>query len=89
MLRKSADGERWAASMSNEISPEVLAAYQFVETMVEKTPYRFVGGPMWHGWALREAFLAGVHWAAQPRNAGDVAPMGDEEKSSDDLAQRA
>lgn len=42
----------------------VEAATKFVESMLDRadtlTPY-----PMWHGWALREAFLVGVEFAME------------------------
>jgi hypothetical protein len=51
-----------------DLPPEVIAAYQFVDKMVSEadnidTP----GAPLWHGWALREAFLAGVKWAKKEK----------------------
>lgn len=41
-------------------SQEVLASYNFVEDMVPKADGEIGMAPVWHGWALREAFLAGV-----------------------------
>lgn len=41
----------------------LAAAYQFVESMVDKSDGGHLAhGPWWYGWALREAFLAGVEW---------------------------
>ena len=42
----------------------LLAAYHFVESMVGRADGALDIGtsPFWHGWALREAFLAGVAW---------------------------
>ena len=38
------------------------AAYEYVEH-VAKTPDAIRGGaPMWYGWALRDAFIAGAQW---------------------------
>lgn len=42
----------------------LVAPYRFVESMLGRadgTSY-FDRSPFWHGWALREAFLAGVAW---------------------------
>jgi len=37
------------------------AAHRFVESMARKADSRCgAGHPLWHGWALREAYLAGV-----------------------------
>ena len=40
--------------------PEVRAAYEYVDSVVEhadaQNPLAY---PAWHGWAVREAFLAG------------------------------
>ena len=44
------------------MSPELTAAYRHVDKMALQPdgndPY-----PYWYGWALREAFLAGFHYA--------------------------
>jgi hypothetical protein len=52
---------------------EMEAAYAFVETMLPRADRR--DDLMWHGWALREAFIAGAEWREQhPANAtGDEA----------------
>jgi len=40
-----------------------IAAAAFVETMVPRGDGKAAGVyPSWHGWALREAFLAGTQW---------------------------
>lgn len=44
------------------LRPEVLAAYECVESMVPRADGEQGGGSWWFGWALREAFLAGVQW---------------------------
>ena len=44
-----------------DLHPEIVAAYDYVDSVLHTadvtTPYA------WHGWALREAFLAGVSHA--------------------------
>lgn len=38
-----------------------IKAYAFVDMMVDRgADYLIEGAPMWYGWALREAFLAGM-----------------------------
>lgn len=48
--RRMADGQ---------LNPDIVAAYAYVDRVSHtadlRAPY-----PAWHGWALREAFLAGV-----------------------------
>ena len=41
-----------------------LSAYKFIQQMVLRADgtLDFGASPFWHGWALREAFLAGVQW---------------------------
>jgi hypothetical protein len=47
--------------MAEEIDKDLLAAYQFVDSMVSRADGHVNGfAPWWHGWALREAWLAGV-----------------------------
>ncbi len=50
---------------------DVDAAYAFVDSMVSRAdannPY-----PMWHGWALRDAYLAGIKTGRALLSAQDV-----------------
>ena len=39
---------------------KVEAGYQFVKIMLDKADDK--AKLMWHGWALREAFIAGAEW---------------------------
>jgi len=51
-----------------ELHPEIQAAYRYVKSVLDSAdaPSSKLGGPLWFGWALREAFLAGCsHAAAQ------------------------
>lgn len=56
----NAEAQAQARAQGDEIvTPEDLAAYKFVDDMLPRAD----GGeayPWWHGWALREAYLAGV-----------------------------
>lgn len=47
--------------LDNSIHPDVLAAHNYVESVLDTSDY--VGRLIWHGWALREAFLAGISHA--------------------------
>jgi hypothetical protein len=56
-------------SDDKELHPEVFAAYRYVERVLDSAdvPSSKLRGPLWFGWALREAFLAGCsHTAALP-----------------------
>ena len=44
----------------DETNKNIDAAYNFVDKMVERADKMENGCPMWYGWALREAFLAGA-----------------------------
>lgn len=46
------DGKEWA---------KTEAGYKHVESMMAKADGD-AGGPYWHGWALRGAFVAGAEW---------------------------
>jgi hypothetical protein len=54
-------------SDDKSLHPEVLAAYRYVESVLDSAdiPSSKLGGPLWFGWALREAFLAGCSHAAK------------------------
>jgi len=43
--------------------PDVTAAYAYVDSVVDVADMHAGNSPAWHGWALREAFLAGVSHA--------------------------
>jgi hypothetical protein len=69
--RRPADGE--------PNHPDVQAAMRYVESVADTSD--FEGTLAWHGWALREAFLAGVSHAAaaqsrEPRTAPEPASGG-------------
>jgi hypothetical protein len=49
------------AGDQSDFSPGTEAAHRFAESMFDKAD-RYNPAPMWYGWALREAFLAGVKW---------------------------
>jgi hypothetical protein len=59
--------EHTARKQGNDLHPEVIAAYRYVESMLDfaDVPSSKIGGPLWFGWALREAFLAGCSHAAR------------------------
>ena len=50
------------------IHPQVGAAYEYVESVVDAADIEENGSPAWYGWALREAFLAGCSHAAKTPN---------------------
>ena len=55
--------EHTSRHISDELQ-EVRAAYNYVDSVVNTADALSpVGGPAWHGWALREAFLAGCSHA--------------------------
>jgi hypothetical protein len=49
------------------LHPEVIASYCYVEGVLDSAdmPSNALRGPLWYGWALREAFLAGCSYAKQ------------------------
>ena len=47
------------------LHPEIAAAYNYVESVKHTTDSTDGGPPMWYGWALREAFLAGISHARE------------------------
>lgn len=49
---------------------ELEAGDEFRQTMVAKADADNHGPPMWHGWAIMEAFLAGIDYARKGQAAG-------------------
>lgn len=43
---------------SDPLHPDVSAAYNYVDSVINTSDY--TNPPAWHGWAIREAFLAGI-----------------------------
>jgi hypothetical protein len=52
---------------------EIAAADMFRDTLVARADATNHGAPMWHGWVIMEAFLAGIDYArkadAKPDNS--------------------
>jgi hypothetical protein len=66
---------------SNPVDKEqekIKAGYAHVNSMVPRADYYAGAEPLWHSWALREAFVAGANWQlqqtyiAQSRRAGEA-----------------
>lgn len=45
-----------------EPGDEMVAAYRFVDGIKPRADAYDGAAPLWHGWALREAFRAGAAW---------------------------
>ncbi|NKI17397.1 hypothetical protein HCU74_08205 [Spongiibacter sp. KMU-166] len=46
------------AENDGELHPEISAAYDYVASVLDTSDFK--DAYAWHGWALREAFLAGI-----------------------------
>ncbi len=44
---------------------ELQAGDEFRRALKPKADADNMGAPLWHGWALMDAFLAGVDWARE------------------------
>lgn len=58
--------------------PDVQAAYRYVESVADTSD--FEGALAWHGWALREAFLAGCSHAENRSGISEPSPANDPSK---------
>lgn len=88
-----------------DLTPTERAAYEFVESMVSRADSTLGienGPPLWYGWALRDAFVAGAKWQASTAAARDVlaerrrqiekegwTPEHDDEHANGELARAA
>jgi hypothetical protein len=65
--------------LNGDLHPEVSAAYRYVGSVVHtadaQSPF---GCPTWHGWAIREAFLAGCSHTAALAHPEMVPPTNEE-----------
>lgn len=46
----------------------MTAAYAYVDSVVDTADTSPFGFPLWHGWALRQAFIAGAEYVGTPRH---------------------
>lgn len=63
-----------SCSTSGPLTDDHKAAYDFVERMRPEAASG-ADGLMWHGWALREAFLRGVEYMRKGENAALLAAL--------------
>lgn len=42
---------------------ELQAGNAFRDSVIEKRDFTSGGAPLWHGWVIMDAFLAGIDWA--------------------------
>ena len=70
--------EHSARDMKNDLHPEVKAAYAYVHRVLHTADIGVGGIYCWHGWAIREAFLAGCSHAAALAQPEPVAPTDEE-----------
>jgi hypothetical protein len=49
--------------MTDRPIEEIKAADAFVESMVPSADNYITNAPLWHGWAIFDAFLAGMDYA--------------------------
>lgn len=66
------------------IHPDVQAAYDYVESIRETSDYK--DSLAWHGWALREAFLAGITYSEKPQQR-QVAPTDNGIEELDEICE--
>ena len=45
---------------TGDIHSDIMAAYNYVDSVIDTADDKIA--IMWHGWALREAFLAGISY---------------------------
>lgn len=57
------------------ITKATLAALEHVTSMVPQADAKNVNAPMWYGWALREAFEAGVKWELERKEIETQQPQ--------------
>lgn len=82
--------EHTARAMKNDLHPEVVAAYAYVDRVLHTADpiAQRQGVPAWNGWALREAFLAGCSHAAALAQPEPVAPVVPTDEEWDAMKER-
>jgi hypothetical protein len=63
-VRNLVNAVRAPATNSSDQNYQALsAAYGFVSSIVPRADRKVGESPMWYGWAVREGFMAGFHYA--------------------------
>ena len=58
--------------MTDRLKEEIQAGYNFRESLVQRADAHAGHAPLWHGWALMDAFLAGIDYARASQRAADA-----------------
>ena len=53
---------------------EMSAGYDFRDQLIQKADGYIGTAPYWHGWAIMDAFLAGIEWQQQKREGESDEP---------------
>jgi hypothetical protein len=58
--------------MTDRPIEEIIAGDNFRDTLVPRADWHHIGAPVWYGWAIMDAFLAGIDWVrANEQNVGE------------------
>lgn len=52
---------------------ELMAGEAFRNSLVHRADADNHGAPLWHGWALMDAFLAGIDYARTHKDSSDAS----------------
>lgn len=56
--------------LSDRPIEEIVAGNAFRDTVVKRADSDSHGAPLWHGWVIMDAFLAGIDWARRKVTTG-------------------
>lgn len=66
--------KRQTHGATGELHPDIDAAYKYVDSVVDVSRNE-MNGSTWHGWSLREAFLAGASYQAAKKKPPPARPI--------------
>lgn len=58
--------------MTDRPVDELIAGNKFRESVLDRCDGELSGAPVWHGWVIMDAFLAGVDYARQSLTRDDI-----------------
>lgn len=61
--------------MTDRPIEEIQAGDAFRMSLVPRCDMIRVGAPLWHGWALMDAFLAGIDYARKEKDSCESQPQ--------------
>jgi hypothetical protein len=58
--------------MTDRPIEELVAGHKFRQSVLDRCDGELGGAPVWHGWVIMDAFLAGINYARESLTRDDI-----------------